>query len=132
MAFLDILHHPPTDTQVTGHVRNGHSATQFQHIAGEGSGVGSLNLGQGNFDLADFVAASAMDAGNVQLDEDRLAADGQMLERAPKQSTAMQILRAAVRTAKVLSFLLDLENHRAPFVGRPLVMVASNPEPVVQ
>jgi len=73
-----------------------------------------------------------MNSGDVQLDEDRLAADGQMLERSPKQPTAMHIVRAAVRASKALSLLLDLENHRTAFEGRPQVMVASNPESVIQ
>jgi hypothetical protein len=129
---LDVLDRVPANAEVVGHVLGGHELRQFQDVALEGAGVALLGLGEGDLDLADRATGEAKDAGHLELDEGRLAADGQRAEGAFDAALVPDVGRAALGAAEPFAGLFDAEGHLALLERLADFVVAADAEGMVQ
>jgi hypothetical protein len=131
MPLLDFLDRIPTDLQVPGHALHGHVLRQFQHVTLEAACMAPVLVGKPDFHLACDPAPFTENPGDVEHNLNWPASNGQQAESARDFPAALDVRSAAPRTPQPVSGLGNYERHRSVLVERPFILVAPNPETVV-
>ena len=118
---------------MVGHVLNSAEAREIENIAFEGVRVGSPWIGERHLHLPGDYALKADDAGHLDKDKRRLAADGKRLQKTFLVPLGVDGGRPARRATVLLSGLLDGEaGGPTVVIGGPVLVAAANAEHVVQ
>jgi len=98
----------------------------------EGAGVTLLGVGKADLALAHAVADGAPDAGHVEGQEGRFAADGDHAEGAFLVAADPDVVAAALRAAEAFPGLADAERHLPLLESLADIVVADDAEAVIE
>ena len=126
IAFLNLLDQVPTDTQMRGHVADGHPFGQFQRVPLEGLSIAPSRVGKGDLDLTHQPALPTFHTSDGKDDQCRSTANGQGAEPPLDLAPTDDLAGTASRTAASLGLLVDSEDHLAILIVGTGVLIASD------
>jgi len=129
--LLNILDDVPTDTQMAGHILNGHTPGQFQSITFKGFSVASTGVGKPYVDLSDQSANQAVNSLNGKQNPNRLQPYRYRSETTPNLPPTDHSPGTASGSSHFFRVLAYVEKHRSIFILGADILISSDTESVI-
>jgi len=132
ISFLDIFDDIPADAQMTATVKDGRQFRQFKNVSFKTAGIAPSPPGKTQLDLPDDAADQTLDPRHSELDEHGFNANRNCSKPAQLFATAYDASGAAHRTAQITCALIDGKDHCPFLIAAVHILVAVNPEGMIQ
>jgi hypothetical protein len=115
-----------------GNILNGHVTRQLHDISFKGFRIGKTLIRKADGDLPDKAAQTTKNTGDVQFDIDLFSPDWQCMEPASLEASPGNLPALTARASKRMRILFNGKDYCSISILRAGIMIAVNPEPMVQ